>query len=110
MQRVHDSGADQFGRWSFITLAERNKRMVTIVTAYRVCKNSLATADENTCWIQQWQSLRKQGVEEPDPRSQFMTDFGAFLEDHLNKNEEIIVGMDVNEEDSPEAEIKQLMR
>eukprot|EP00957_Ditylum_brightwellii_P020105 1516739-Ditylum_brightwellii.AAC.1 len=60
--------------------------------------------------MQQWQSLRKQEVEEPDPRSQFMTDFKAFLEDHLNKNEEIIVGMDVNEEDSPKAEIKQLMR
>eukprot|EP00957_Ditylum_brightwellii_P050669 3841672-Ditylum_brightwellii.AAC.1 len=39
-----------------------------------------------------------------------MTDFKAFLEDHLNKNEEITVGMDVNEEDSPEVEIKQLMR
>eukprot|EP00957_Ditylum_brightwellii_P195321 14880947-Ditylum_brightwellii.AAC.1 len=67
-------------------------------------------AGENTCWMQQWQCLQKQGVEEPDPRSQFMIDFEAFLEDNLNKNEEIILGMDVNEEDYPEAEIKQLMR
>eukprot|EP00957_Ditylum_brightwellii_P114444 8725349-Ditylum_brightwellii.AAC.1 len=67
-------------------------------------------AGENTCLMQQWHSLRKQGVEELDPRSQFMTDFEAFLEDHLNKNKEIIVGMDVNEEDSPKAEIKQLMQ
>eukprot|EP00957_Ditylum_brightwellii_P186575 14205268-Ditylum_brightwellii.AAC.1 len=43
-QKVHDSGADQFGQWSFITLTGRNKRKVTIVTVYRVCKNSLATA------------------------------------------------------------------
>eukprot|EP00957_Ditylum_brightwellii_P147057 11197073-Ditylum_brightwellii.AAC.1 len=67
-------------------------------------------AGENTCWMQQWRSLQKQGVEEPDPHYQFMTDFESFLEDHLNNNEEIIVGMNVNEEDSPKAEIKQLMR
>eukprot|EP00957_Ditylum_brightwellii_P159408 12134495-Ditylum_brightwellii.AAC.1 len=52
----------------------------------------------------------KKGVEEPDLRSQFMIDLEAFLENHLNKNEEIIVGMGVNEEDSPEAEIKHLMQ
>eukprot|EP00957_Ditylum_brightwellii_P194977 14855418-Ditylum_brightwellii.AAC.1 len=60
--------------------------------------------------MQQWRSLRKQGVEEPDPCNQFMTDFESFLEDHLNKNEENIVGMDVNKEDLPKAEIKQLMQ
>eukprot|EP00957_Ditylum_brightwellii_P066715 5062549-Ditylum_brightwellii.AAC.1 len=110
MRKVHNSGADQFGRWSFITLAGRHKRKVTVVTAYRVCKNSLAMAGENTCWMQQWRSPRKQGVVEPDPRNQFMTDFESFLKDHLNKNEEIIVGMDVNKEDLPEAEIEQLMQ
>eukprot|EP00957_Ditylum_brightwellii_P084223 6404187-Ditylum_brightwellii.AAC.1 len=39
-----------------------------------------------------------------------MTDFESFLEDHLNKNEEIIVGIDINKDDSPKAEIKQLMQ
>eukprot|EP00957_Ditylum_brightwellii_P018584 1396537-Ditylum_brightwellii.AAC.1 len=66
-RKVHASGADQFEQWSFITLAGRNKRKVTIVTVYRVCKNSLAMAGDNTCWMQQWRSLQKQGVEEPDP-------------------------------------------
>eukprot|EP00957_Ditylum_brightwellii_P078237 5948881-Ditylum_brightwellii.AAC.1 len=108
-QKVHDSGADQFGRWSFITLDGTHKRKMTVVMAYRVCKNTLAMAGENTCWMQQWRSLCKQGMEEPDPRHQFMTDFETFLKDHLNKNEEIIVEMDINEEDLPKTEIKQLM-
>eukprot|EP00957_Ditylum_brightwellii_P177657 13532161-Ditylum_brightwellii.AAC.1 len=93
MRKVHASGADQFGQWSYVTLSGKNKRKVTVVTAYRVCKNSLATAEENTCQMQQWRSLRKQGVEVPDPRKQFMTDFESLLEDHLNNNEEILVDM-----------------
>eukprot|EP00957_Ditylum_brightwellii_P135276 10314866-Ditylum_brightwellii.AAC.1 len=37
-----------------------------------------------------------------------MKDFEVFLEEHLNKNKELILGIDVNEEDSPDVEIQQL--
>eukprot|EP00957_Ditylum_brightwellii_P211251 15365952-Ditylum_brightwellii.AAC.2 len=41
-------------------------------------------------------------------RHQFMKDFESFLEERLNKNEEIILGIDVNKATSPGAEIHQL--
>eukprot|EP00957_Ditylum_brightwellii_P112071 8545680-Ditylum_brightwellii.AAC.2 len=44
----------------------------------------------------------------PDHHKQFVKDFEVFLEEHLNKNEELILGIYVNEEDSPDAEIQQL--
>eukprot|EP00957_Ditylum_brightwellii_P119163 9089580-Ditylum_brightwellii.AAC.3 len=50
----------------------------------------------------------KKGIAAPDPWKQFMTDIKVFLEEHSNKNEEIVLGMNVNEEDFPAAEIQQL--
>eukprot|EP00957_Ditylum_brightwellii_P111324 8490138-Ditylum_brightwellii.AAC.1 len=44
----------------------------------------------------------------PDPWHQFIKDFEYFLEERLNKNEEIIIGIDVNEATLPAAEIYQL--
>ena len=67
------------------------------------------TAGPTTCWMQQWRALKKEGMDDPDPRAQFLVDFEQFLEERLNASEEIILGMDVNEEDSPMAELKQIM-
>eukprot|EP00957_Ditylum_brightwellii_P157698 12003074-Ditylum_brightwellii.AAC.1 len=83
---------------------------VSMSPTYRVCTNTLATAGENTCWMQQWRALRKQGIATPDPWHQFMKDFEYFLEKRLNKNEEIVLGIDVNEATLPAAEIQQCAR
>eukprot|EP00957_Ditylum_brightwellii_P046217 3506933-Ditylum_brightwellii.AAC.1 len=69
----------------------KNGRKITIVTAYRVCSNTLATAGPTICWMQQWRALQKKGVDAPDPWAQFMEGFESFLEDRLNKGEELIV-------------------
>eukprot|EP00957_Ditylum_brightwellii_P130735 9974329-Ditylum_brightwellii.AAC.1 len=58
--------------------------------------------------MQQWQALPKKGIATPDPRHQFMKDFESFLEERFNKNEEIILGIDVNKATLPAAEIHQL--
>eukprot|EP00957_Ditylum_brightwellii_P141065 10746701-Ditylum_brightwellii.AAC.1 len=56
INKVCASGSDKYRCWSFVTLKGKNKRKVTVITAYRVSKNSLATAGGNTCWMQQWYS------------------------------------------------------
>eukprot|EP00957_Ditylum_brightwellii_P116398 8878708-Ditylum_brightwellii.AAC.1 len=58
--------------------------------------------------MQQWRALKKKGVAEPDPRTQFMEDFGSFLENRLNRGEELIVGIDINEENAEGADIRRL--
>ena len=67
VQRISNAGSDHLGRWSYVTLKGKNGRKITLVTAYRVCPNTLATAGPTTCWMQQWRALRKKGVEKHDP-------------------------------------------
>eukprot|EP00957_Ditylum_brightwellii_P174001 13247735-Ditylum_brightwellii.AAC.1 len=68
--QVCDSGDDKYGCWLYVTLKGKNKHKVTVITAYKVCKNTLATAGENTYWMQQWCALHKKGIATPDPCQQ----------------------------------------
>eukprot|EP00957_Ditylum_brightwellii_P147201 11208586-Ditylum_brightwellii.AAC.1 len=52
--------------------------------------------------------LEKKGIATLDQRHQFMKDFEYFLEERLNKNEEIVLRIDVNEATSLAAEVHQL--
>eukprot|EP00957_Ditylum_brightwellii_P141445 10775898-Ditylum_brightwellii.AAC.1 len=61
--RVCDSGDDKYGRWLYVTLKGKNKRKIIVITAYRVCTNTLATAGENTCWMQQRCALQKKELQ-----------------------------------------------
>eukprot|EP00957_Ditylum_brightwellii_P201793 15327286-Ditylum_brightwellii.AAC.1 len=59
VSQVCDTGSDILGRWSYVTIKGRKKQKVTIIFAYRVCKNSLDQASSTTCWEQQWRQLKK---------------------------------------------------
>eukprot|EP00957_Ditylum_brightwellii_P142644 10868338-Ditylum_brightwellii.AAC.1 len=50
---------DELGCWSSVTLIGKKERLITFVTAYRVCDNTLANAEPSTCWMQQWRHLKK---------------------------------------------------
>eukprot|EP00957_Ditylum_brightwellii_P197215 15025302-Ditylum_brightwellii.AAC.1 len=54
--------------------------------------------------------IAKKGIVTLNPRHQFMKYFESFLEERLNKNEGIILRIDVNKETLPAAEIHQLAR
>eukprot|EP00957_Ditylum_brightwellii_P061014 4631563-Ditylum_brightwellii.AAC.1 len=73
------------GRWSRITLQGGNDQLVTFITAYMVCKNSLATAGPSTCWMQQQRMLKKKGLLKPDPCKQFLTDLTKLLNELQEK-------------------------
>ena len=45
------SGSDSKGRWSHITILGKNRRKITIVTAYRVCQQN----NSRTCTISEQQ-------------------------------------------------------
>eukprot|EP00957_Ditylum_brightwellii_P108244 8258491-Ditylum_brightwellii.AAC.1 len=49
MSQVCGSGWDKFGRWSYITIKGKKNPRVTIISAYQVCENSIATAGLTTC-------------------------------------------------------------
>ena len=99
VSHICGSGQDALGRWSYITLKGKQERKVTIISAYRVCENSLDQAGPTTCWKQQWRQLRKKGYSCPDPRKRFLSDFKTFLETRMANDEELIIGIDANDTD-----------
>jgi len=102
--RVIDRGTDPYGlgRWTYITLRGQQGTKVTIVTAYRVCPQTLASIGPNTSTAQQYRTLSKEFresdlVSDPKPRLQFIVDLQAWLEYKIQDQHSIILVLDANE-------------
>ena len=89
------------GRWSYITIAGRQGRALTIISAYRVTKSSISEAGANTSFFQQYHFLRLSGHQHPDPRKTFLRDLGAIIRSlRQNPLHHIILLLDANESTS----------
>jgi len=102
--RVIESGEDPFGlgRWSFLTLQGRGNIKVILVTAYRVCKQTVQSVDPRTSTAQQFRVLSQQfreadRLDDPIPRHQFIVDLQGWLEHKTADGYYIILGIDANE-------------
>jgi len=102
--RVIESGVDPFGlgRWSFLTIRGRGDIKVLIVTAYRVCKQTVQSAGTKTSTAQQFRQLSAHFrdadmTEDPVPRHQFIVDLQGWLEHKVSESYYIILGIDANE-------------
>jgi hypothetical protein len=85
------------GRWNEIVISGRKGKSVMVITAYRVCKNSVATAGPTTSYAQQWHILRRSGDKTPDPRKRFITDLEKRVRKATREKQGIIVMLDANE-------------
>jgi hypothetical protein len=110
VSQVCDSGSNILGRWSFITLKRKQNRKVTIISAYRVCENSLDQAGSATCWKQQWRQLEKKGYGNPDPRKTFLQDFSDFVGSRIKQDKELIIGMDANNDNQDQSDLRRFLR
>jgi hypothetical protein len=92
--RVTEKGTDEsgLGRWSY-TIMSSNSQKLAIITAYKPCK----TSGPNTTWTQQWMLLREV-QKDPDPIKEFLKDLNEILSKWQDKNYEIILMIDANEE------------
>ncbi len=103
--RAIEVGTDPYGmgRWSNVVLRGRKGRKTLLVTAYRVCKQTLISAiGPTTAPAQHHRHLTRQWMEhdteEPQPRLQFILDLQAWLENMMNNKTEIILCLDANED------------
>jgi hypothetical protein len=85
------------GRWNEIAISGRKGKSVIVITAYRVCKNSAATAGPTTSFAQQWHILRRSGDKTPDPRKRFIRDLEKRVGKALREKQGVIVMLDANE-------------
>jgi len=103
--RVLQKGVDPFGlgRWSYLTLRGNQGRKILLITAYRVCRQSIQLVRPKTSAAQQFRHLSKTfcdaGLEDDQvPRHQFLVDLQAWIEKKVDEGYFIILGIDANEQ------------
>jgi hypothetical protein len=94
--RIKERGSDPLGRWSWIKLIGRNKRLITVISAYQVCIRP-THATGTTAYHQQESLLRQKGITKPKPRKYFHRDLNDFVKTSKNRQELIILVGDFNE-------------
>jgi hypothetical protein len=94
--RIKARGSDSLGRWSWLKMIGRNKRLITVISAYQVCiRPTYATG--TTAYHQQESLLRQKGIKKPKPRHYFYRDLKEFIRICKSRNELIILVGDFNE-------------
>ena len=98
--RIVEEGSDPFkmGRWTFQTFKGKGNIKVTFITAYRVTRQSIATAGPATSFFQQYHDIRSGGDDNPNPRKRILQDLRSFI-DALRKEpeHEVFISLDANE-------------
>jgi hypothetical protein len=84
------------GRWSG-NIIRAHWFNIAVITAYRVTQRAIEQAGPTTAYAQQWAVSRQQGIDRPEPRTQFITDIKRLLKKLKKDGNKIILMMDVNE-------------
>ena len=97
--RVADTSEDTsgMGRWATIELQGKRNSRLSIITAYRPTKADITTAGEQTVYASQWNMMRAAGIEEPDPRQQFLDDLRDYILQLKQQKQSVLLMMDANE-------------
>ena len=92
------SGTDKtgMGRYSWVTLQGKEKRKITLISAYRVCHTS--NSGPFTTHSQQCHILALRGQTNPDPRKELIQDLTKFIKNLIKKGNQIILSIDANED------------
>jgi hypothetical protein len=83
------------GQWSS-TVIRGQWFNVAVITAYQVTKSSIEQAGRTTAYAQQWAVSRHQGIERPEPRTQFIQDIKSMLKQLKKDGNKVILMMNAN--------------
>eukprot|EP00957_Ditylum_brightwellii_P148430 11300294-Ditylum_brightwellii.AAC.1 len=84
-----DTDTSGLGRWSYIKIARKDKKKVTIVTAYRPCEQN--KPGEATVNAQQHKVLRSQGIAKPKPCTLWIKDITPKLKTWMKEGEVMLL-------------------
>jgi hypothetical protein len=97
---VHPYG---LGRWSFITMRGKADRLLTIISAYRVCQKSSSSTGVKTAYMQQYRSISQErnqvaSLPQVEPNRQFILDLQTWVQFLQAQGHQIILCLDNNED------------
>jgi hypothetical protein len=97
--RILDGGDDAMGRWSYIRMAARGNRVVSIIMAYQPCAVRGNPKGKFTVHAQQSSLLRQANMSDPkpNPRKYFRHDLTILLKRLKAQGDDLIVMGDFNE-------------
>ena len=81
---------DPYGRWVHIDLLGRDGRLVSIICAYQVVQEKGSHGDRTT-YSQQVRLMRLSGIQDPDPRKQFIRDLRTLVSSLRKTGNDIIL-------------------
>lgn len=96
MEYIHDFR--NMGRWCGIKLRLKSDCHLYLITAYRVCNQSSAHIGPETAYRQQELLLALEGIVNPDPRKQFITDLTKCVKEWQSPVDDVLISMDANEQ------------
>lgn len=94
--RIKERGSDSLGRWTWMKLIGKNKKLITIISAYQVCMRP-TNITGTTAYHQQESLLRQRGIKKANPRKYFQRDLQELIRLCKTRNESIILMGDFNE-------------
>ena len=98
---IHDKSGQ--GRWSGLQLRGNNSDII-IITGYRVSQNAIEQVGAKTAYAQEWSIARQHGINNAEPRSQFISDLIKEIKKWQDERKEIILMLDANEQAGTEQE------
>ena len=84
------------GRFAWQNIILDGNRHLIILTAYRVSQDTVMNCGYTTSIMQQWRQLKKNGIKNPNPCQQTLTDLAHFIKGHIHNGNEVLVMIDAN--------------
>jgi len=96
--RTVAKGQDKMGRWSWLTLLGQAQSKITFISAYRVCKDTMAQNTTSTAaFAQQLWMLENTGRHDLNPRQLFINNLITLIQGFQSEEHSIILTFDGNE-------------
>ena len=75
----------------------KKDKKLTIISAYRVGKNTLSSAGTQTIWMQEYEEYMKLNIKNINPRQQILDDLSDFITYKKQQGHSVILLIDANE-------------
>jgi endonuclease/exonuclease/phosphatase family metal-dependent hydrolase len=96
--RVIEAEGDSLGRFCWATLRGSRDEGILLINAYRTCHVKSDNPGPFTSYQHEYTGLREQGIKDPQPRFQILSDLTTLIDRHREKGFRPVVMMDANED------------